>query len=56
MLTPNDYVLEFANDDGSRSCLLGIAGDDAPAGDSLGGWTLGQVFLRYVHRGLIQWS
>jgi hypothetical protein len=29
--------------------MLGIASDDAPEGDSLGGWTLGQVFLRYEH-------
>ncbi|EPT28592.1 aspartyl protease [Toxoplasma gondii TgCatPRC2] len=45
-LSPDDYVLEFLEDDGSRECMLGIAMDDAAEEDALDGWTLGQVFLR----------
>ncbi|CBZ53700.1 putative eukaryotic aspartyl protease [Neospora caninum Liverpool] len=28
-LSPDDYVLEFVEDDGSHECMLGIAADDA---------------------------
>nr|CEL67690.1 TPA: eukaryotic aspartyl protease, putative [Neospora caninum Liverpool] len=45
-LSPDDYVLEFVEDDGSHECMLGIAADDAEDENGLGGWTLGQVFLR----------
>ncbi|PFH31076.1 aspartyl protease [Besnoitia besnoiti] len=45
-LSPQDYVLEFTEDDGSHECMLGIVPDDAQDEDGIGGWTLGQVFLR----------
>ncbi|XP_026191083.1 gastricsin-like [Cyclospora cayetanensis] len=45
-LGPDDYVLEFINDDGGHECMLGIAADDSEAEDGLTGWTFGQVLLR----------
>lgn len=32
-LSPDDYVLEFVNDDGMHECMLGIAADDSEAED-----------------------
>lgn len=32
-LSPDDYVLEFVNDDGVHECMLGIAADDSEAED-----------------------
>ena len=32
-LSPDDYVLEFVNDDGVHECMLGIAADESEAED-----------------------
>ncbi|KAL8431630.1 hypothetical protein Efla_005689 [Eimeria flavescens] len=45
-LDPNDYVLEFIEEDGTHECMMGITADDSAAEDGLKGWTFGQVFLR----------
>ncbi|CDR94412.1 aspartyl protease, putative [Babesia bigemina] len=45
-LTPDDYVLQFTDDDGETRCTLGIMVDDQQEELQLNAWTFGEVFLR----------
>lgn len=46
-LSPDDYVLEFVNDDGVHECMLGIAADDSEAEDV--GFRFVTIFCRLVN-------
>ncbi|GIX62900.1 aspartyl protease [Babesia caballi] len=45
-LSPDDYVLQFTDDDGQVQCTLGIVVDDQQEELQLNAWTFGEVFLR----------
>ncbi|KJP86564.1 hypothetical protein AK88_03760 [Plasmodium fragile] len=47
VLSPNDYVIEYLNEENwTRECVLGIQADEQKDESRIEGWTLGQIFIK----------
>ncbi|CAG9481772.1 aspartyl protease, putative [Plasmodium vivax] len=47
VLSPNDYVIEYLNEENwTRECVVGIQADEQKEESHIDGWTLGQIFIK----------